>query len=52
LLTGEGESRDADYELDIRPQGGGELQRLAHLRIAQQKDGTWRVTNFSETQQR
>jgi hypothetical protein len=49
-LTGEGASREVDYELDIRPQGGGELQRLAHLKIAQQPDGTWRVTDFSETQ--
>jgi hypothetical protein len=49
-LTGEGPKREVDYELDIRPQGGGDLQRLAHLRIAQQPDGTWRVTDFSETQ--
>src|SRR3954449_7989930 len=28
-LTGDGVEREADYELDIRPQGGGELQRLA-----------------------
>src|SRR5436309_13913850 len=26
-LTGEGGEREADYELDIRPQGGGEMQR-------------------------
>lgn len=49
-LSGEGDKREADYELDIRPQGGGDLQRLAHLKIAQQKDGTWRVSDFSETQ--
>jgi len=49
-LIGDGPKREADYELDIRPQGGGELQRLAHLQIAQQPDGTWRVTDFSETQ--
>ena len=49
-MTGEGAAREADYELDIRPQGGGDLQRLAHLRIAQQPDGTWRVSDFSETQ--
>jgi hypothetical protein len=49
-LTGEGGAREAEYELDIRPQGGGELQRLADLRLAQQPDGTWRVADFSETQ--
>lgn len=49
-LTGEGAVREADYELDIRPQGGGELQRLAHVKVAQQADGTWRVTDFSESQ--
>jgi hypothetical protein len=49
-LTGEGAQREADYELDIRPQGGGTLQRLAHLRLAQEPDGTWRVADFSETQ--
>jgi hypothetical protein len=49
-LTGEGAQREADYELDIRPQGGGELQRLAHLRLSREPDGTWRVADFSETQ--
>ncbi|SRR5258707_8722892 len=49
-FTGEGAGREADYELDIRPQGGGELQRLAHLRLAQESDGTWRVADFSEVQ--
>jgi hypothetical protein len=49
-LTGEGRAREAEYELDIRPQGGGELQRLARLQLAQQPDGTWRVADFSETQ--
>ena len=49
-LTGEGETREADYELDIRPQGGGDLQRSAHLKVARQSDGTWRVADFSETQ--
>jgi hypothetical protein len=49
-LTGDGPGREADYELDIRPQGGGELQRLAHLRLAQQPDGTWRVADFAESQ--
>lgn len=51
-LRGEGPRREADYELDIRPQGGGELQRGAHLALAQQPDGTWRVASFSETQPR
>src|SRR5213596_1942221 len=32
-LSGDGPQREADYELDIRPQGGGEIQRLAHLKI-------------------
>lgn len=49
-LSGDGLRREADYELDIRPQGGGDLQRLAHLRLAQEQDGTWRVADFSETQ--
>src|SRR5205814_5668960 len=49
-LTGEGALREVDYELDIRPQGGGELQRLAHLKVARQTDGSWRVTDFSESQ--
>jgi hypothetical protein len=51
-LSGAGPSREADYELDIRPQGGGELQRGAHITLAQQPDGTWRVSNFSESQPR
>ena len=49
-LSGEGPLREAEYELDIRPQGGGDLQRTARLRLARQDDGTWRVTDFSETQ--
>jgi hypothetical protein len=49
-LAGEGDTRQADYQLDIRPQGGGELQRAAHLELAREHDGTWRVTRFSETQ--
>src|SRR5947209_9386976 len=51
-LTGDDAERVADYELDIRPQGGGDLQRGAHLILAQQGDGTWRVASFSETQPR
>src|SRR5690242_7092038 len=51
-LAGQGASRAADYELDIRPQGGGDLQRGAHLTLAQQPDGTWRVSDFSESQPR
>ena len=49
-LQGDGPGREADYELDIRPQGGGDLQRRAHLRLAREPDGTWRVADFSETQ--
>ena len=33
-LTGDGGEREADYELDIRPQGGGEMQRGAHVVLA------------------
>jgi hypothetical protein len=51
-LTGDGGEREADYELDIRPQGGGEMQRGAHLVLLRQQDGTWRVSRFSETQPR
>ncbi|MCA1825573.1 MAG: hypothetical protein ABR567_18140 [Myxococcales bacterium] len=49
-LTGDGPERKAEYELDIRPQGGGDLQREAHLRLAREPDGTWRVADFSESQ--
>jgi len=51
LSGGQGE-READYELDIRPQGGGDLQRGAHLVLSRQQDGTWRVSQFSESQPR
>jgi len=51
-LSGGGGEREADYELDIRPQGGGDLQRGAHLTLVRQEDGTWRVSQFSETQPR
>jgi ketosteroid isomerase-like protein len=51
LIGDEGE-READYELDIRPQGGGEMQRGAHVVLARQQDGTWRVSRFSESQPR
>jgi hypothetical protein len=51
-LTGDGGGREVDYELDIRPQGGGEMQRSAHLSLARQEDGTWRVSRFSESQPR
>jgi len=51
-LTGDGGEREADYELDIRPQGGGDMQRGAHVVLARQEDGTWRVSRFSETQPR
>ena len=49
-LGGEGAARSAEYELDIRPQGGGALQRAARLELAQEADGSWRVTRFAETQ--
>lgn len=49
-LAGEGAERTVDYALDIRPQGGGSLQRGAHLTLARQQDGTWRVVRFHETQ--
>jgi hypothetical protein len=51
-LDGSGDKRSVDYDVDIRPQGGGDLQRIAHLDLAQQQDGSWRVSNFSETQPR
>ena len=51
-FTGDGGEREADYELDIRPQGGGEMQRGAHVVLARQQDGTWRVSRFSESQPR
>jgi hypothetical protein len=50
-LAGDGPSREVDYELDVRPQGGGRLQRLAHLKLAEQPDGTWRVSDFNERQE-
>jgi hypothetical protein len=49
-LAGGDAERTADYKLDIRPQGGGDLQREAHLTLARQADGTWRVVRFHETQ--
>ncbi len=49
-MLGDGGERMADYKLDIRPQGGGDLQREAHLKLARQTDGTWRVVRFHETQ--
>jgi hypothetical protein len=48
-LSGEGDLRRADYHLDIRPQGGGELKREAHLELQRGPDG-WRVVRFHETQ--
>ena len=44
---GPGAERTADYTLDIRPQGGGQLAREAHLRLQKQAAG-WRVVRFSE----
>ena len=49
-LLGSGAERSADYKLEIKPQGGGQLQREAHLDLLQQSDGTWRVVRFHETQ--
>ena len=49
-LAGNGAERTADYKLDIRPQGGGSLEREAHLTLAREQDGTWRVVRFNETQ--
>jgi hypothetical protein len=49
-VAGSGQKRSADYDLDIRPQGGGDLQRSAHVDLVQEQDGSWRVSNFSETQ--
>jgi hypothetical protein len=49
-LSGVNESLTAEYELDIRPQGGGELQRFAHVSLSRQPNGTWLVTDFSESQ--
>ena len=49
-LTGGDREREAEYELDIRPQGGGKLQRGARLTLVRQEDGTWRISRFSESQ--
>ncbi|MFL5310710.1 MAG: hypothetical protein ACJ79H_09700 [Myxococcales bacterium] len=49
-IVGANAERTVDYKLDIRPQGGGDLQRDAHLTLARQTDGTWRVVRFHETQ--
>ena len=49
-VAGAEAERTVDYKLDIRPQGGGDLQREAHLTLARQTDGTWRVVRFHETQ--
>jgi hypothetical protein len=49
-LTGDDQERVADYELDIRPQGGGTLERGAKVTLTRQQDGTWRVSRFSESQ--
>jgi hypothetical protein len=51
-LSGGDAEREADYELDIRPQGGGSLERGAHLTLSRQMDGTWKVSRFSESQPR
>lgn len=50
-LEGDGDKREADYQLDIRPQGGGELKRGAHLELRRQADGTWRVERYASRQE-
>jgi hypothetical protein len=49
-LVGDDHELVANYELDIRPQGGGTLQRGAKVTLSRQQDGTWRVSRFSESQ--
>lgn len=49
-LDGEGDARTAEYQLDIRPRGGPGFARRAHLELAREPAGTWRVVRFSETQ--
>jgi hypothetical protein len=48
-LSGEGDARKADYRLDIRPQGGGELVREAHLELKKNPQGAWKVVRFNES---
>jgi hypothetical protein len=43
------DSARADYSLKIKPQGGTEIARDAHLELLRQGDGTWRVVRFNET---
>ena len=50
-LTGDGDKREAQYDIDIRPQGGGALKRGAHLELSRQGDGTWRVERFQSQQE-
>src|ERR1700716_4135308 len=47
-LTGDGGERVAVYELDFQPHAAGEMQLGAHLVLARQQDGTWRVSRFSQ----
>lgn len=49
-LEGQGDVRAARYRLDIRPQGGGELRRDAHLELRRDGAGRWTVSAFHETQ--
>jgi hypothetical protein len=51
-LSADATSARADYALTIRPQGGPEILRDAHLELAAQPDGTWRVIRFNETSPR
>jgi hypothetical protein len=48
-LAAEASSATADYALTIKPQGGSDLLRDAHVELQRQPDGTWRVVRFSET---
>lgn len=49
-FEGQGDARAALYRLDIRPQGGGELRRDAHLELRRDGAGRWTVSAFHETQ--
>jgi hypothetical protein len=41
--------RSAEYVLHIKPQGGPQIDREAHLELKAQPDGSWRISNFNET---
>lgn len=48
-VSGSGTQRQAGYTLRIKPQGGKEFQRTVQIELAEEPDGTWRVTRFNET---